>query len=156
MTQAPGLWGLLAAGSFLIGQPVATPLGHSARTVGLMMMASGAGTLISAVGYEPDPRGEPPAGRSAALFSSAPRPLRRRPDHRPRRDLGPRPFVSARPVDGIPESFFILGLGLALGGSISVAFLAAVLLSNVPEGLATPPTQAPRGSASRVTLDGRH
>jgi ZIP family zinc transporter len=38
-------------------------------------------------------------------------------------------------LDGIPESF-ILGLGLALGGSISVAFLAAVLLSNIPEGLA--------------------
>ena len=50
MTQAL-LWGLLAAGSLLIGQLLATPLGHSARTVGLMM-AFGAGTLISAVGYE--------------------------------------------------------------------------------------------------------
>jgi ZIP family zinc transporter len=44
------LWGLFAAGSLLIGQLLATPLGRSDRTVGLMM-AFGAGTLISAVGY---------------------------------------------------------------------------------------------------------
>jgi ZIP family zinc transporter len=38
-------------------------------------------------------------------------------------------------LDGIPEAF-ILGLGLALGGSISVAFVAAIFVSNVPQGLA--------------------
>jgi ZIP family zinc transporter len=38
-------------------------------------------------------------------------------------------------LDGIPEAF-ILGLGLALGGTISVAFVAAVFISNIPQGLA--------------------
>ena len=38
-------------------------------------------------------------------------------------------------LDGIPESL-VLGIGLALGGSISVAFLAAVFVSNIPEGIA--------------------
>ena len=38
-------------------------------------------------------------------------------------------------LDGIPEAF-ILGLGLALGGEISLAFLAAIFVSNIPQGLA--------------------
>src|SRR3954447_23577075 len=45
------LWGLLAAGSLLVGQALASPLGRSKRTVGLMM-AFAPGPLISAVGYE--------------------------------------------------------------------------------------------------------
>lgn len=38
-------------------------------------------------------------------------------------------------LDGIPESF-ILGTSLALGGTISIAFLVAVFVSNIPEGIA--------------------
>ncbi len=38
-------------------------------------------------------------------------------------------------LDGIPESL-VLGIGLALGGSVSLAFLAAVFVSNIPEGIA--------------------
>ena len=38
-------------------------------------------------------------------------------------------------LDGIPESL-VLGLGLGLGSSVSVAFLAAVFVSNIPEGIA--------------------
>src|SRR5204863_105918 len=38
-------------------------------------------------------------------------------------------------LDGIPEST-ILGITLALGGTINVAFLTAVFVSNVPEGIA--------------------
>jgi ZIP family zinc transporter len=38
-------------------------------------------------------------------------------------------------LDGIPESI-VLGLMLVGGGEVSVAFLAAVFISNLPEGLA--------------------
>jgi ZIP family zinc transporter len=38
-------------------------------------------------------------------------------------------------LDNIPESI-ILGMSLALGGAINVAFLAAVFVSNLPEGVA--------------------
>jgi ZIP family zinc transporter len=38
-------------------------------------------------------------------------------------------------LDNIPESI-VLGMGLALGGSISPAFLVAVFVSNLPEGVA--------------------
>jgi ZIP family zinc transporter len=37
-------------------------------------------------------------------------------------------------LDGIPESM-VLGIILAVGGSISVGFLVAVFVSNVPEAL---------------------
>ena len=38
-------------------------------------------------------------------------------------------------LDGIPESI-VLGLGLLAGDGVSVAFVAAVFISNLPEGLA--------------------
>jgi ZIP family zinc transporter len=38
-------------------------------------------------------------------------------------------------LDNVPESI-ILGMSLALGGAINLAFLAAVFISNLPEGVA--------------------
>src|SRR6478609_1110245 len=134
MTEAL-LWGLLASGSLLVGQALAAPLGRSKRVVGLMM-AFGAGTLISAVGYELIPEANLHLGWSigaAFLVGALTYYVGARLVDRGG-SSGKALFLGAL-LDGIPESF-ILGLGLALGGSISVAFLAAVLLSNVPEGLA--------------------
>lgn len=134
MTQAL-LWGLLAAGSLLLGQALAGPLGRSTRVVGLMM-AFGAGTLISAVGYELIPEENLELGWAvgvAFLVGALTYYVGARLVDRGG-SSGKALFLGAL-LDGIPESF-ILGLGLALGGSISLAFLAAVLLSNIPEGLA--------------------
>jgi len=38
-------------------------------------------------------------------------------------------------LDNVPESI-ILGMSLALGGAVNIAFLAAVFVSNLPEGVA--------------------
>ncbi len=38
-------------------------------------------------------------------------------------------------LDNVPESL-ILGMGFALGGAVNLAFLVAVFVSNIPEGLA--------------------
>ena len=54
-------------------------------------------------------------------------------------------------LDGIPESL-TLGLGLALGGSISYAFLAAVLVSNLPEGVAGTASLLAEGHSRRQVL----
>ena len=43
-------------------------------------------------------------------------------------------FVGAL-LDGMPEAF-ILGSTIALGGGISIAFVAAVFVSNIPQGVA--------------------
>jgi len=134
MTEAL-LWGLLASGSLLVGQALAAPLGRSKRVVGLMM-AFGAGTLISAVGYELIPEANLDLGwhiGAAFLIGALAYYVGARLVDRGG-SSGKALFLGAL-LDGIPESF-ILGLGLALGGSISLAFLAAVLLSNIPEGLA--------------------
>lgn len=151
MTQAL-LWGLVAAGSLLVGQLLATPLGGSKRTVGVMM-AFGAGTLISAVGYELIPEENLQLGweigaaflLGALVYYAGARIVDRG------GSSGLALFLGAL-LDGIPESF-ILGLGLALGGSISVAFFAAVLLSNIPEGLAGTADMRSAGvTERRVTL----
>lgn len=151
MTQAL-FWGLVAAGSLLVGQLLAAPLGRSTRTVGLMM-AFGAGTLISAVGYELIPEETLQLGwevGAAFLLGALTYYVGARLVDRGG-GSGVALFLGAL-LDGIPESF-ILGLGLALGGSISIAFLAAVLLSNIPEGLAgTTDLRAAGVSERRVTL----
>lgn len=129
------LWGLLASGSLLLGQALTRPFAHSKRAVGLMM-AFGAGTLVSAVGYELIPESSLEKGWEvggaflvgALVYYVGARLVDRG------GSSGAALFLGAL-LDGIPESF-ILGLGLALGGSISIAFLGAVLLSNIPEGLA--------------------
>jgi ZIP family zinc transporter len=58
-------------------------------------------------------------------------------------------FIGAL-LDGLPESF-VLGITLALGGAINAGFLAAVFVSNIPQGLAgTLSLQAAGTSGRRV------
>ena len=64
------------------------------------------------------PPGEAPAGGQAGEGSASP--------------LG---IVLGAVVDGIPESL-IFGVGVATGSPLSVAFLAAVIVSNIPQALA--------------------
>jgi zinc transporter, ZIP family len=54
-------------------------------------------------------------------------------------------------LDGIPESL-VLGLGLALGGMISWAFLVAVFVSNIPEGVAGTTSMISEGHSQRRVL----
>jgi zinc transporter, ZIP family len=51
-------------------------------------------------------------------------------------------------LDNVPESI-ILGMSLALGGAINVAFLAAVFISNLPEGVAGTVNLAASGRSRR-------
>jgi len=46
---------------------------------------------------------------------------------------GPSIFIGTL-LDNVPESA-LLGMGLALGGAVNLAFLAAVFVSNLPEGM---------------------
>lgn len=141
-------WGLLSSASLYLGQLLARPLGRSERAIGLMM-GFGAGTLISAVAYELVPAsslshgwligvsllggalvyyvGDRLVDRSGGEQRSAIRPAQVE-------GSGAAMFLGAL-LDGIPEAF-ILGLSLALGGKISVAFVAAIFVSNIPQGLA--------------------
>jgi len=51
-------------------------------------------------------------------------------------------------LDGVPEAF-IIRIGLALGGSISVAFVTAVFVSNIPQGVAGTTSLRSAGASDR-------
>ena len=52
-------------------------------------------------------------------------------------------------LDGLPEAF-ILGVGIAIGGGVSVAFVVAVFVSNVPQGTAGTLALRQAGTSSRT------
>lgn len=140
------VWGGLAAASLLIGYLLARR-SLSNRTIG-MIMGIGAGALLSAIAYELIPESKlNGAGMAvtfclgAIAFFGADWII----DHRggaDRKDIagdqaggsGAAIFVGTL-LDNVPESL-ILGMSVALGGAINLAFLAAVFVSNLPEGVA--------------------
>lgn len=139
-------WGGIAAASLLIGYALAKR-GLSNRTIG-MVMGIGAGALLSAIAYELIPESKlNGAGMAVAFligaigFFTADWVIDRR-GGADRKDIaGDKPGGSGAAIfvgtllDGVPESI-ILGMSLALGGAVNLAFLAAVFVSNLPEGVA--------------------
>lgn len=141
-------WGTGSSASLYLGQALAAPLEKSRKAVGLMM-GFGAGTMLSAVGYELIPESSLEhglaVGISFLLGAMAYYVGDRIVDQSGGHDRGAiagsdvdgsgaAMFLGAL-LDGIPEAF-ILGITLALGGSISLAFVAAIFVSNIPQGLA--------------------
>jgi zinc transporter, ZIP family len=141
-----GLWGLLAASSLLIGYFL-SGWGLSNRTTG-MIMGFGAGALISAISYELVPESMISGwqmgvafGLGAFTFFAGDWVIDRQGGDDRKKISGGQAGGSGAAIfigtllDNIPESL-VLGMGLALGGSISIAFLVAVFVSNLPEGVA--------------------
>jgi ZIP family zinc transporter len=145
------LWGGIAAGSLCIGQAFARRMEGAHRALGLVM-GFGAGALLSAVAYElipesnlKDSRGIGLAFLLGAIVYFVADQIVDGSGGATRSDIdaaatkqsggsGAAMFLGAL-LDGIPEST-ILGITLDLGGTINVAFLTAVFVSNVPEGIA--------------------
>lgn len=140
------LWGGLAAASLLLGYFLATRE-PSMRATGLIM-GIGAGALVAAIAYELVPEsilggwGMGLAfGLGAVAFFVGDWAVDRR-GGEDRKDIagagesgsGAAIFIGTL-LDNIPESI-ILGMGMALGGAINLAFLVAVFISNLPEGVA--------------------
>lgn len=149
-----GLWGLLGGGALVLGALVAW-FARVPRDVVAAVMAFGAGVLISAVAFdlmaEAEANGGLPATAAGFLggalsYLAANAVLARYGAHRRKRsDNQPSEQEQAGSgmaiavgalLDGIPESI-VLGLGLVAGGSVSPTVLAAVFISNVPEGLSS-------------------
>jgi len=150
-----GLWGLLGGGALIIGALVAW-VTHVRTKVVASVMAFGSGVLISAVAFDLMQE----AVRTGGLLATASGFLggalvylaanlvlagygarhRKRSGHQqPSEDeqagSGAAIAIGAL-LDGVPESV-VLGLGLLGGGSVSLSMLAAVFISNVPEGLSS-------------------
>ncbi|WP_249998624.1 ZIP family metal transporter [Actinoplanes sp. M2I2] len=152
--QAGG-WGLLAGSALLVG----AALGYLARIPGkaiASVMAFGAGVLLSAVAFELFAEADAQAGlwptalgavAGAALYTGCNVLLARRGARHRKRSGDQQPSESEQQgsglalalgalLDGVPESI-VIGTSLLGGGTVSVVTVAAVFLSNVPEGLAS-------------------
>lgn len=150
-----GFWGLVAGGALVLGAAVGYRARLSRRVIA-GVMAFGAGVLVSALGFELveeafDQGGLAPTvvgfAAGAVVYTAANRWLAgRRARHR--KSSGDRqPSEAESPgsggaiavgalIDGIPESLAI-GLTLLDGAGVSLATVAAIFVSNVPEGLSS-------------------
>jgi len=140
------LWGGIAAASLLIGY-VLSGRGLSNRSIGIVM-GFGAGALISAIAYELVPEsalvgwGMLVAFALGALaFFLGDWLVDRRGGENRKNIAGHQGDSSGAAIfigtllDNVPESI-VLGMSIVGGGSVSLAFLAAVFVSNLPEGVA--------------------
>jgi len=144
------LFGLLATSSLIFGGILASRFTLQKRTLGIIM-AFGAGTLISAVSYElifealtlASDTGFPAFGLFAGAFTfyfsdqmieklGAKSHMDMQASHESGLIV---PMVLGIILDGIPESI-VIGLGMFVGGKVSLAMLVAVFVSNVPEAIA--------------------
>jgi ZIP family zinc transporter len=122
----------------------------ASRRLMAVVMAFGAGVLLSSVAFELMDEAYRVGGidaaapgllLGAAVFYLADREVNRRGGER-RKNAGDRQGGSAAAIaigallDGIPESAAI-GISLIEGGGVGIALVAAVFLSNVPEGLSS-------------------
>lgn len=129
---------------------IASRFSLSKRTIGIIL-GFGAGTLISAISYElifesvnlARGTGFPAFGFLTGAFVfyfadwliarfGAIDPLDQ---DKPKQSRLIAPMVLAIILDGIPESI-VIGLGIFEGGSVSLAMLVAVFISNLPEAIA--------------------
>jgi zinc transporter, ZIP family len=140
-------WGALAASSLVIGALLSLAREWPERLVGLVL-AFGAGALISAVSFELAEDGVAiggagPVGIGFALGAVTYFVLDGLVE---RRGSDPASALALGAfLDGIPEQL-VLGLGVAAGDEVSVGLLGAIFVSNLPEAI---------GSASEMRAQGR-
>ncbi|MGE4439835.1 ZIP family metal transporter [Achromobacter sp.] len=146
-----GFWGLLAGSALLLGAAAGYWLPIPRRLIAAIM-AFGAGALVSSLAFELMDEALRIGGLGAsaigfmggaALYTAANRLLatagakhrKRSGDQQPseRDDSGSGLAIAVGALlDGIPESI-VIGLGLIHGGSVGLAAVVAVFLSNLPD-----------------------
>ena len=146
---AAGFWGFVGGVSLLIGALLGLYAGASQRVISIVM-AIGAGVLISSVAFELMDEAYKAGGFDAAsvglllgalLYFAADWTVSRRGGKHRKRSQGQQEEEGSATaitigalMDGIPESVAI-GVSLIGGGAVGLVMVAAVFLSNVPEGL---------------------
>jgi ZIP family zinc transporter len=137
------LWGAIAASSLVIGMLLGLARSWPDRLVGLVL-AFGAGALISAVSFELFEEGIAVGGAAAvgiglALGGLVYFTLSLVVDHispgRPdEQTSGGTALALGAFLDGIPEQL-VLGIGIAAGKGVSISLLVAIFVSNLPEAI---------------------
>jgi zinc transporter, ZIP family len=144
-------WGTLAASSLVVGAGVAMLFRVSHRWIGLIM-GFGGGVLISAVAFDLVDEATTTASShwpiyigifaGCGVFYVGDLLIERMGGKHRKNPAGSGEDGSALAIvlgtvlDGIPESM-VIGLTLYAGGQVGMAYLAAVLLSNLPEAISS-------------------
>ncbi len=170
-----GLWGLLSGSALLIGAAIGWYVTMPRRVVAAIM-AFGTGVLISALSFELMDEAWKQGGfaavsvgflSGAALYTVLNMALATRgARHRKRSQAHSRadPAAPAEPkssnsaslalgalIDGIPESI-VIGTSLLAGGAVGWVAVAAVFLSNLPEGLSSAAGARSEGKTATYTF----
>jgi ZIP family zinc transporter len=145
-------WGALAASTLVIGAVLALLFRISVRWIGLIM-AFGAGVLISAVAFDLVQEAADTAPANWPIFvgifagcgvffggdwliDRAGGSGRKDPTGGAQKDGSALAIVLGSVLDGIPESM-VIGLTIFEGGKVGAAYLAAVFISNLPESISS-------------------
>lgn len=155
------LWGALAGSALVLGALIALLRPLSRRFVALVM-AFGAGALLSALAFDLAEEAFRVGGTlvfaiglaaGSLVYYAGARLIGSRKKARPASDGpagGPAILLGAL-LDGVPESL-VLGATMVGGAGVSPSFLGAVLISNLPEGIAGTRDLADEGVSRRRIL----
>ncbi|MBL1110417.1 ZIP family zinc transporter [Streptomyces sp. 5-8] len=165
-----GGWGLFAGAALLVGAAIGMFVRVPPRWIALVM-AFGSGVLLSAVSFELIAEAYERSGivpvlfgavGGAAVYSGANALLARRGAQHRKRSGQQQPSESQEPgsgnaialgalLDGVPESV-VIGTSLLGGGHLGTATVAAVFISNLPEGLASAAGMRSAGRSRRYVF----
>ena len=165
-----GAWGLLAGGALVVGALVAWFV-RVPQTVVAAVMAFGSGVLISALSFDLVDEAEKTGGLvptvlgalgGALVYVAANIVLARRGAQHRKRSQDQQPSEDEQAgsggaiaigalLDGIPESV-VLGVSLLGGGGVGVPVLAAIFISNLPEGLSSAAGMKRGGRSARYVF----
>lgn len=163
-------WGFVSGGALLIGAGVGFGIRVPARVIA-GIMAFGSGVLISALSFELMQEAFLEGGVNATaigflagtmIYTGANWLLARLGAKHRKRSGGLQPteeedsgsgsaIAVGALLDGIPESMAI-GLSILHGGAVSVATVAAIFLSNLPEGLSSSAGMRRSGRSGRYVF----
>jgi ZIP family zinc transporter len=155
MWAQAGFWGFVAGAALLLGAAAGYFLKVPQRLIAAIM-AFGSGVLISALSFELMDEAYKTGGfeataygflAGAAVYTAANWYLNRRGARHRKRSGDQQPeegedsgsglaIAVGALLDGIPESI-VIGLSMLKGGVVSTVAVAAIFLSNVPEGLSS-------------------
>jgi ZIP family zinc transporter len=158
-------WGFVGGAALMIGAVLGIYLPVSSRLIGLVM-AFGAGVLISAVAFELAEEAYQRSGGAAVIlgllagaatffvgdwFIDRAGGHRRKSPNGPQSGAGPMALVLGALLDGIPESAAI-GVSLLGGNGIGLPVVAAVFMSNIPESMSASAGLRKTGRSTRYVL----
>jgi zinc transporter, ZIP family len=165
-----GLWGLFAGSALLVGAAAGYYLRVPRRLVAAVT-AFGSGVLISALSFELMDEAYKRGGLDstaigflggAAAFTFANWALARYGAKHRKRSNGQQPSEAEAAgsglaiavgslLDGVPESI-VIGLSLLNGGAVGWVAVAAIFLSNIPEGLSSSAGMKKAGRSARYVF----